>query len=136
MAFFNWSDERFSVHIQEIDEQHKMLISYLDELYDAMQKGEAHKILKPLLKKLVGYAQTHFATEEYYFRIFDYPESQKHEAEHDAFVEKVRKFQDDFNAGKAMLSIEIADFLRNWISEHISIEDKKYSAFLNSKGVK
>ena len=85
---------------------------------------------------MIRYTQTHFSTEERYFKKFNYPDRAAHEREHQIFVKKVLEFQDGFESGKVMVTIEIMQFLNKWLVKHIRGTDQKYSDFLNSKGVK
>ena len=41
-----------------------------------------------------------------------------------------------FLPNKIFLSIEVMDFLKDWLIKHILATDKEYSVFLISKGVK
>jgi hemerythrin len=135
MAFFNWSD-KYSVSVSQMDSQHKQLIQYLNDLFDAMSKGQSKEIVGPILTKLVGYTKTHFSAEENYLKMYNYPEFAKQKKEHDAFVAKIQDFENEFKSGKLAVSLEISNFLKNWLAQHISIEDKKYGSFLNAKGLK
>jgi hemerythrin len=56
--------------------------------------------------------------------------------EHDGFVKKAVEFKKSFDAGNSMISVEVLNFLSNWIKNHILVNDKKYPEFLNSKGIK
>ncbi len=40
MIYIIWKD-RFNIGVKEMDEQHKLFVSYINELYDAMQSGNA-----------------------------------------------------------------------------------------------
>ena len=48
---------------------------------------------------------------------------------------KVVALQNDYDAGKASLTIEVSKFLNDWLNKHIKETDKKYSEYMNSKGV-
>lgn len=47
MAFISWND-RIKVGIKEIDDQHKVLIDYINQLYDAMKARKGKEVLAPL----------------------------------------------------------------------------------------
>ena len=85
---------------------------------------------------LISYTATHFKTEEKYFDQFGYPETDSHKKEHAAFVKKVTDFKDGFEKGKLGLSVEILNFLSDWLKNHIKKTDMKYSQFFNEKGLK
>lgn len=135
MALISWDDD-FSVGVRELDEQHKKLISLINDLHNAMKIGKGKEVLSPLLKSLVEYTQTHFSTEEKYFTRFGYPEQGRHQAEHQKFVGKVGAFQKDFDKGGALLSMDVMNFLKEWLAGHILGSDKRYGPFFNEKGLK
>ena len=134
MAFIDWSDE-FSVHIEEIDKQHQELVAMINELHTAMHERKAKDVLGNIIERLIAYVQTHFATEEKYFDQFDYPEAMAHRREHREFAEKVTDFKQGFDENRLMLSIDIMDFLEDWLVTHIKDSDKKYGPFFNEKGL-
>jgi hemerythrin-like metal-binding protein len=84
----------------------------------------------------VAYAGTHFRTEEKYFEQYEYPDRDNHKQAHVAFTQKVAAFKSEFDAGKRMLSMEVMNFLSDWLQTHIKGVDKKYGPFLNAKGLK
>jgi hemerythrin len=135
MAIIQWNDT-FSVKVAEIDQQHQKLVSMINELSDAMKQGKGKDALSKIVNGLVSYTVTHFNTEEKYFDRFGYPETDSHKKEHVAFVKKVSEFKDGFEKGKLSLSIEVMNFLSDWLKNHINGTDKKYSQFFNEKGLK
>lgn len=135
MVLMEWTPN-FSVGVTEIDEQHKKLVEMLNLLYDAMTQGKSKEVLSDILVGLIGYTGTHFGTEEKYFDQFNYPEKETHKSEHKKFVEKVTAFKSDFDSGNASVSIEIMNFLKDWLVNHIQGTDKRYSAFFNEHGLK
>jgi len=130
-----WKDE-YSVKIQTIDSQHKKLIDLLNQIYDASRVGKGKEILGKILNELVTYTKIHFATEEEFFKKFSYPGYIQHKIEHDKLTKQVTDFQEQYAIGRVTLSIEIMQFLKDWLNGHILGTDKKYSEFLNSKGLR
>ncbi len=134
MALITWN-EGLSVNIKKIDDEHKVLIELINELHDAMMKGKSKEILESIISQLIEYTKKHFATEETYFEKYNYPDADSHIIQHEKFVEKVKDFQEKHNSGSAFLSIEIMEFLKNWLTNHIIGTDKKYSDFFNAQGL-
>ncbi len=140
MILIEWSD-KLSVNISIIDEQHKKLISYLNELYTFMKAGKGREIVGETLNNLIDYTNFHFKTEEDFFNKFNYPDKIFHEQEHNEFINKVIKINNDYHNSKSSASItsltttaiEVSQFLYHWISNHIMKTDKKYEAFLKDK---
>jgi len=135
MDLIKWNDS-YSVNVAEIDSQHKNLVSMINNLNEAMLQAQGKLALAKILNSLVEYTLIHFGTEEKYFAQYKYPYSSSHKKEHLAFVEKVSVFKKDFDAGKIGLSIEVMQFLSNWLKDHIKGTDQKYASFFNEKGLK
>lgn len=135
MPLIEW-EEKLSVGVSEIDTQHKKLTDILNELNDAMKNGNGNKALKPILDGLVSYVSEHFSTEEMLMEKYDYTESFLHKKAHKEFVQKVKSFQKDFDSGKVLLTLDIQEFLKNWLVEHIMNIDKRFGIYLASKGIK
>jgi hemerythrin len=135
MALFNWKEE-YSVKIREIDEQHKKLVALINELNDAMGQRQAKAALENILGRLVNYTATHFANEERLLQTNGYPWFPEHKEKHEKMTAKVLALQQEYRQGKMTLSIEVMNFLKNWLDKHILGTDMNYSEFLTSKGVK
>jgi hemerythrin-like metal-binding protein len=134
MSHIAW-DEKYSVNIEVIDEQHKRIIEILGKLFEEMGKKKSPEVLKTILDQMVWYASEHFSTEEIFMTQYDFPGYAAHKKEHEAFKTKVVAFQKDFAAGKATLSMEVIHFLLGWLDHHILEVDKQYGPFLNEKGI-
>lgn len=134
-TFFSWKSS-YSVGIPSIDEQHKKLVDLLNSLWDAMSHGHGNEVCGKILNELVNYTMTHFETEERIFAKYAYPDAAAHKFEHEKLRERVKILRADLQSGKAQLSIQLADFLKEWLTHHIRETDMKYSQFLQSKGVK
>jgi len=135
MPIMVWSDD-LSVGIQEIDSQHKKLVSLINTLHDAMKAGQGKQALEATLQELADYAVYHFKTEETYMQKFRYPEYTTHKNMHDAFVHKVTDFQKDFAANRLGLTLDVMNILRDWVSTHIKGTDKRYVPAFTHGGVK
>ena len=135
MAFFNWEDS-FSVGIQEIDMQHQKLVQLLNELYEAMKAGKGNDAVGKILNGMVQYTVSHFATEERYMKLHNYPDFATHKQEHDSLTKQVVDLQEQFKTGQAALSMKVGNFLKGWLVNHISGTDMKYSPYLRAKGMK
>ena len=134
--FIEWSD-KISVGIQEIDEQHKQLVELINRLYDAMTGGEDKvKATQEIMAELMQYTVVHFAVEECLFRIFEYPDYEDHCTHHEELRNQVFEINLKVQSGEQLVTPELLFFLRKWITNHIMVEDKKYSPFLLKQGMK
>ena len=134
MAIISWSDE-YSVGVKDMDEQHKKLIGMINELNEAMKSGKGKDIMEKILKNLVDYTVTHFSSEEKLMQSNAYPGYLAQKSQHEALTKQVSDFQTKYHEGKAVLSVEIMTFLKDWLMNHIKGSDKKYGPFLNKKGI-
>jgi hemerythrin len=135
MALIQW-DSSFTVNVAEIDTQHQKLVAMINDLNNAMKQGKGKDILGKIIDELFNYAGSHFATEEKYFDKFGYPAAASHKLEHNNFVKKVSEFKNGFDRGQLALTIEVMNFLKDWLRDHIKGVDKKYGPFFNEKGLK
>lgn len=134
MVLMQWSDE-LSVAVREIDGQHQKLVELINTLHAAMLAKQGKQVLEKTLDELAAYTVYHFQTEEKYMQKFAYPSYFSHKKEHDAFVKKVSDFQKEFNSGKLGLSLEIMNFLKDWVTNHIKGTDKRYSDLFHKNGL-
>ncbi len=134
MAFIKWSDS-LSVHVAEIDAQHQKLIGLINTLHDAMLEKKSKEILSKILDDLAAYTVYHFSTEEKYMEQCAFPGFSSHKKEHELFVSKVDSFIKDYQDNKLGLSIDLMNFLRDWVSNHIQGTDKKYTDTFNKNGI-
>jgi hemerythrin-like metal-binding protein len=129
-----WSDT-YSVNIGIIDMQHKNLVGMINDLHQAMVQGHGREKLGTILADLVKYTKVHFSTEETFMESHHYPDYTAHKAEHDKLAKIVLDFQARFQKSQVGISIEVMNFLKDWLKNHILVSDKKYGPFLNSKGL-
>lgn len=137
MAEFAWTP-KYSVNISKIDQQHSKFIDILNNLNMTLKKGEGREIIDRIIAELEDYADFHFKTEEDLFKKYDYPEYVEHKKEHDDFKKKVKEFLEksqNQKSGKVVLTIEISNFMLDWLLNHILKSDKKFGPYLNSKGI-
>ena len=135
MALLEWN-ETYSVGVAKFDDQHKKLFGMINNLNDGMKAGKGKETLAGVLKGLIEYTATHFADEEKEMAKYDFLQLQMHKNEHNKLVKQVLQLQADYNSGKAMLSMDAMNFLRDWLNTHIVGTDKKYGEFFKTKGVK
>lgn len=131
MAFFEWK-EQYSVGIPSIDEQHQQLFALISNFYDQIRQKQAKQAIHDVLVGLVDYARTHFLTEETYFKRYNYPRYAMHVAKHTEFIDRLMEFQARFQANELLLPIEIADFMKTWLTQHVLGEDQRYAPFLKT----
>lgn len=136
MSVIIWSEE-LSVGIESIDEQHQVLIRLINSLNTAMAEGEANLMIGDILLSLTDYTRQHFSYEEQLFEQFGYPDSADHKRQHSELIEQISALKERFESElSGSIGLEIMQFLKNWLTNHIMKTDKTYSEYLIAKGVK
>ena len=103
------------------------LFDYINELEQAMRKGQGRAVLDKILGNLSAYTREHFATEEELMRRAGFPGLAQHKAAHDAFVERVQQFQRSHQAGEVGVTVELVSWLGDWVRNHVAREDREYA---------
>jgi len=133
MAFFEWSPA-LSVGLETVDRQHRMLIGYINELSDGVDKGRSGSSLQKTLERLRNYTRVHFAYEEAMFKVYRYEEADDHGYAHHAFVRMIEDCERRHANGEQNVGAELLNYLKHWLSEHILIEDRGYAKVLIERG--
>jgi hemerythrin len=132
MAFIDWNDT-LSVSVELFDAQHKRLVALINELHAGMRARKGKEAVDTVLDGLVDYTRTHFAAEEAAFDAYGYPEGPAHKREHAELIAKVGDLHEKHHSGALFVSVEVLDFLADWLKTHIKQSDKRYGPFLAGK---
>jgi len=127
---------KLETSINSIDDQHKKLVEMVNRLHRAMKMKIGSKEAGGILNELAEYTVYHFDYEEKIFKEHVYPGYGAHKEIHKDLVNKVVEFKDEFESGNASLSIDLMNFLTDWLKNHIMVTDMEYVPFLKEKGVK
>ncbi len=133
-SLLQW-DDSLATNISEVDRQHQVLVRMICDLHEAMRSGKGKHQLEAILEELQNYAVDHFGFEEKLMEQYKYPGYLNHRKEHEAFVDKVIAFGNDFRDNRAALTTEVMNFLKNWLVGHIKGTDQKYAPFFIERGV-
>ncbi|WP_320172836.1 bacteriohemerythrin [Maridesulfovibrio sp.] len=131
-----WSDSAFSVGVRAIDVQHKKLVGMINGLHKAMRDRASDTVMKRLVEELKNYTVDHFSTEEKIFDRYGYSQTPAHKALHEKFVNQVLEFEAALLSGKAKVTMDVMHFLKDWLVKHIQGEDRKYTSFMHSHGIR
>ncbi len=124
-------DEKYSVNIPEIDKQHQSLFKMINQLQDSIQQKKTKEALTEILKKLIEYTDNHFKTEERLMQEKHYPQYEQHLEEHNKLRDEVIQYFERYQSGKAVLSLSLVQFLKEWILNHVLKSDMRYKPYLS-----
>lgn len=129
MAFFKWKDS-FSIGIDEIDQQHRLLLEYLNDCHQQVSVGKRSEIDPSLIDGLKAYAATHFQFEESLMRSIGYPKLGHQEQQHKYFESQIAEFENAVTGGAGGTAESVLAFLRDWFLKHILEQDKGFISYV------
>ncbi|MEJ8836355.1 bacteriohemerythrin [Ramlibacter sp. AN1133] len=137
MSAFVWED-KYSLQIAEIDRQHQKLFALFNELYDAMQQGQAREVIDKVLTSVVDYTAYHFAFEEKLLKEAGFKEEAAHRAEHGKLAGQAKALAQKLKERGSDTTVAIATlkFLGDWLARHILVSDKSFAPFLLARGIR
>lgn len=134
MPLFEWSD-KLSVNVREMDQQHKKLFDLINDFYDALFEDTEMEIIEKIFEGLLDYTEMHFGREEELMKQYSFSGYSVQKQQHENLVNEVVDMHKRYLSGDKEISVRIAILLRDWLQDHIVVEDKKYGAHFNSKGI-
>lgn len=125
----------FTVHIEEIDSQHRKLFDISNQIIDIYNtsEGDFNKCYK-VIEDLFEYLSVHFHAEQMIFMKSRYPDFREHLREHDEFIDKVGEFIQSYKKKEENLSLNVVSFLTDWIYSHTTSSDLAYAKHLQKSG--
>ena len=101
-----------------------------------MLEGNGKAILVNLLASVVDYTCYHFAHEEQLMERIGYPGYGQHQQEHRELRSRVREMQDRAASGEMTMTIDVAQFLMEWIKHHIIASDRRIGNYMTTRDTK
>ena len=123
------------VNIAIIDAQHQNFVLILNNLYYCFQNQGSEAEVKSILDALTIHAALHFQTEEALLEKYQYPALDEQKLQHHNLTSVLLNKLKTFNYSEPSSTMDILDFMEDWLVSHLSHYDIKYSQFLNDKGV-
>lgn len=132
-----WS-ESLSVNNIQIDNQHKELISKLNDYLNAYDDKKPKDKLVEMFKYLSDYTRVHFNSEERLMMQYNYPGYNFQKLQHANFTKTLDAFQKEFseNGSNLTLMIKTNHLLVDWLVNHIGKTDKELGDYLQDKMVR
>ncbi len=131
MKLFEWNP-KFDVGVDSVNKEHQHLIELINNLSDAMKKGQSKEVIGEILDNLIDYGTKHFNNEERLFAQTNYPDAAEHIKEHEHFKERASELVAQYKSGSYSLSIDTLRFLKEWITTHILETDMKYKHYFDT----
>lgn len=132
-----WSEDKFSVGVESMDEHHKQLIELLNDLHNKMSSGEGSEVINDIVTRVIEYTEHHFKAEEKLLSKYHCQHDlEQQQIAHQALLTQIHEIKHRLDAGELFVTVEMLTFLKHWVQSHIMGLDRKYGACLCSKGAK
>lgn len=126
MSYWSWTPS-LSIGIDVIDNQHRRIVDYINELDTATKERNRDKVAEVLMG-LTDYTITHFAFEESLLDKSGYPLSESHKRVHAAFISHMKKYVERHDGGEDV-SRQLMSELQIWLTNHIKHDDTDYAPY-------
>lgn len=123
MAHIEWTSD-LDTGIPVIDNQHKRIVSYINQLDDVRVTKDLEQI-SIVLNELVDYTLSHFTFEESLMEEASYPFIKGHKRVHQLFVKRIGDYVQRFKMGEDITD-ELLNTLKAWLINHIRSDDNDY----------
>lgn len=123
-------DSTLSVHVDEIDEDHRRLVDLFNILSHSVAEGDAAEYVEAVLEELIACTVWHFRHEERLMLKYRYDGLAEHKTEHQDLIDSVRVLQQRFLQESKSVSDADIEFLEHWLTEHILVADMQLGSYL------
>lgn len=132
-AEIRWTPD-LAVGVQTFDAQHQKLFALVNRVYQVMRSGSNKEQLSQVFDELLDYTVYHFAAEEKAFEQFDYEDTESHKQKHADLVRQATELRAQMEADKPLVAVEVMEFLRDWVTNHIFGADTRYAPYMKEHG--
>ena len=133
MPLIAWK-EIYQTGIVALDKEHQGLVEQINRLSEAIREKRGDDVLGDILLILAEYTESHFEHEERLMQEYGFPGLAEHQQKHQELRDTVQAMKARSEGATEGLAQELYKFLRGWLLEHIVEVDKKYGAYLESRG--
>ncbi len=127
--FAVWKDE-YSVGVDSLDDDHKKLLNLINNFQTAVHYQTGDSFEKEAFEELVDYTKYHFDREEKMMEQAGYADLDAHKKIHKAMIAKIDELMREYEKRGHEVLEDVAQFLKDWLVNHINGTDQEYSALL------
>lgn len=138
--YFEWREE-YRTGIDAIDKQHSHLLEIGAKIFDLANTDDGYDHydeIMEVLDELKDYTVYHFGYEEDLMERYGYERYEPHKFQHYFLTKKIEKFDKeryDIDEKQNEAVLKLAEFISDWVTNHILGEDMQYKDFFKSKGL-
>ncbi len=128
-------DPRLDTSVPFMDTEHRQMYEIYSELARAVTARASQSVLYQLLFKLTTHAEQHFRNEAQQMVISGYPGHDAHVARHQVLLKEVADLTFQYGDNAIDLSARVLDYLRCWLSDHITTADREFATWIKASEV-
>ncbi len=130
-------NENLATGVQEIDDQHKELISRINGVLAACNERKGKEVVEETLDFLGAYVIEHFRAEERLQQRYNYPAYDLHKDLHDQFIERLNELKRKFGEEGANLTLvlQVNRAIVEWFIAHINKVDKEFANYMRDNAI-
>jgi hemerythrin len=131
MQLVRWLDI-YELGVPVIDTQHKNLIFLLNDTYRAFFNNNKTKenFIEEVLDNFINFYSVHFATEEKFMELIDYPFLYHHRDLHSEILSTLYMYKEEYDETKEISIDSFLTLVNQWIFEHLTSEDTKIREYI------
>jgi hemerythrin-like metal-binding protein len=130
MAYFEWVDD-LVIDRGPIDFDHRRLADMVNDLHQAAIEAHDSSVIGARMAELIFYTQDHLLREEEVMAAVGFPDLVAHRQSHVLFMDHLHGLQRRFgSAANTTTAVELAQILRDWLSNHIREADGDLRRYL------
>ena len=126
-------DERYSVGVRSLDEDHRRLFESVNALIDEIGQGSRGAAIHEALDLMLEDIVEHFDREEALMEKVGFPELPAHQGDHYLLLRTVLRFKTELKYDR-LDAHSAARFLVDWVQEHLLKQDLKFKPYMPGQG--
>ncbi len=128
---FQWKDT-FRMGIRELDKQHEKIFHMIGDLARTVEEGASLKALEMGTSDLMAAVKAHLSYEQSVMMERNPAEYETQKKGHDVFLSQVETIRSCVPSNPGGAVHDLVDCLKDWIIDHMLLEDLKYKHLLGT----
>lgn len=125
----------YHVGIEQVDREHRQIFEIAGRVFDCLSASNAAAVAqtRAAIDELLNYTATHFTSEESLMESAGYPNLEAHKVLHHRLMLRAKDMEMQGEFDENYLPVELNQFIGNWLTNHIKVEDKKFGEFMAAR---
>ena len=128
-------DQKYSVGIKLIDDQHRELVNLTNKLYESCMTRDTsiEAVFNDAMHRMVEYVRMHFTAENLLLERIGFPNHFEHKKLHETLVKDILAAVKSYEEGNKLIPNQFVRTLKEWVFGHIAIFDQTYALYIHEQ---